>query len=364
MPALEPHSGTVLITGANGYLALWAVQKHLESRYTVRATVRSASKKAWLEDEVFKSFNASDSERKLEVVVVEDMTKPGAFDEAVKGVDAIQHVASPTDVDTDDPDVYIKPAVDGTLGLLKSALVHGSSLKRVVYTSSTGAVFTPGMTAPTTFTERDWNNKSIEIVKEQGKNAPKHTWYLASKSLAEKAAWDFYEKHKKEVNWDFSVVCAPWLLGPGLKPVPHPQDLNASIKIYYETCILDTPKTADQMAAANTFIDVRDLADMYVKMLEVEEAGGERFIIAKGIASWQEWVDLMNDPSFAASLPPSSSQGQNQRSNTKGIPGTKGNYINLYDVSKAERILAPVSMFRSMEETARDMVAQWVQAGY
>ena len=79
----------VLITGANGYLAVWVVKKYLEAGYSVRGTVRSLSKSAFLTE---KFSNYGD---RFELVVVEDITKDGAFDEAVKGVDVIAHTASP-----------------------------------------------------------------------------------------------------------------------------------------------------------------------------------------------------------------------------------------------------------------------------
>src|SRR5260370_30778208 len=79
----------VLVTGANGYLAIWVVKKYLEAGYSVRGTVRSLSKSAFLNDK-FSHYGD-----RLELVVVEDITKDGAFDEAVKGVDANAHTASP-----------------------------------------------------------------------------------------------------------------------------------------------------------------------------------------------------------------------------------------------------------------------------
>jgi nucleoside-diphosphate-sugar epimerase len=88
MVAISPPS-KVLVTGANGYLATWVVKKYLEAGYSVRGTVRSLSKSAFLNDKF------SDYGDRFELVVVEDITKDGAFDEAVKGVDAIAHTASP-----------------------------------------------------------------------------------------------------------------------------------------------------------------------------------------------------------------------------------------------------------------------------
>ncbi|KAI0245591.1 hypothetical protein BJV78DRAFT_1102259, partial [Lactifluus subvellereus] len=79
----------VLVTGANGYLAVWVVKKYLEAGYSVRGTVRSLAKSAFLNDK----FSHYDD--RFELVAIEDITKDGAFDEAVRGVDAIAHTASP-----------------------------------------------------------------------------------------------------------------------------------------------------------------------------------------------------------------------------------------------------------------------------
>ena len=88
----------VLVTGANGYLATWVVKKYLEAGYSVRGTVRSLSKSAFLSDKFARYGD------RFELVVVEDITKDGAFDEAVKGVDAIAHTASPFHYKATEPD--------------------------------------------------------------------------------------------------------------------------------------------------------------------------------------------------------------------------------------------------------------------
>ena len=97
MVAISPPA-KVLVTGANGYLATWVVKKYLEAGYSVRGTVRSLSKSAFLKD---KFGHYGD---RFELVVVEDITKEGAFDEAVKGVDAIAHTASPFHYNVTTPD--------------------------------------------------------------------------------------------------------------------------------------------------------------------------------------------------------------------------------------------------------------------
>ncbi len=97
MVAVSPPA-KVLVTGANGYLAVWIVKKYLEAGYSVRSTVRSLSKSTFLKEQ-FAEYG-----ERLELVVVEDITKDGAFDETVKGVDAIAHTASPFHYNAIDPD--------------------------------------------------------------------------------------------------------------------------------------------------------------------------------------------------------------------------------------------------------------------
>jgi nucleoside-diphosphate-sugar epimerase len=97
MVAVYPPA-KVLVTGANGYLATWVTKKYLEAGYSVRGTVRSLSKSAFLTNKFARHGD------RFELVVVQDITKDGAFDEAVKGVDAIAHTASPFHYKSTDPD--------------------------------------------------------------------------------------------------------------------------------------------------------------------------------------------------------------------------------------------------------------------
>ena len=209
----------VLVTGANGYLATWVVKKYLEAGYSVRGTVRSLTKSAFLTDK-FAQYG-----HRFELVVVEDITKDGAFDEAVNGVDAIAHTASPFNFNTSNPDGMpncfrmtilsvvdgqtfsdlIIPAVQGTKTILNSALKHGTTLKRVIFTSSCVAAFEV-TTVPRVFNESSWNEAAVEAVKTKGSAAGPFIIYCASKTLAEKAAWEFVAAHNSEISWDLTVV--------------------------------------------------------------------------------------------------------------------------------------------------------------
>ncbi|KAJ3517039.1 hypothetical protein NLJ89_g757 [Agrocybe chaxingu] len=281
MPTVSPSSiatPRVLVTGANGYIAMWMIRTLLEEGYTVRGAVRSDVKGRKLR-EYFGPY-----EDRVEWVVVEDITKEGAFDEAVKNVDAIEHTASPLSATTDDPNELINPAVNGTLGVLKSALKFGTTIKRVVITSSCAAVtrdIAPSPDKPThVFTEKDWADQSVEIVRTDGRKAPFTTKYRASKCLAEKAAWKFVDDHKAEIAWDLVTLQPPFVLGPPLQEVTTPACLNTSLAILYD--YLFREKSDEALKGNYGYVHVRDVASAHVKALRVPEAAGERFITSAG----------------------------------------------------------------------------------
>jgi nucleoside-diphosphate-sugar epimerase len=227
MVAVSPPA-KVLVTCANGYFATWVVKKYLEAGYSVRGTVRSLSKGAFLIDE-FAHYGDS-----FELVVVEDIIKEGAFDEAIKGVDIIAYTASPFHHKSTNPDgmpYFIRililfvaqvtdtdliiPAVRGTTSILNSALRHGNSLKRFILTSSIATV-REDTTAPHFFTESNWNDSAVERVKTKGSAAGSATIHMASKTLIEKIAWKFIAAHRTEISWDLVVINPPLIFGASL----------------------------------------------------------------------------------------------------------------------------------------------------
>jgi nucleoside-diphosphate-sugar epimerase len=109
----------------------------------------------------------------------------------------------------------IVPAVRGTTSILNSALKHGSALKRLILTSSVAAVREEN-TVPRAFNESNWNNLAVEAVKTRGSAAGPVTIYLASKTLAEKAAWEFVAAHKSEISWDLVAINPPFIFGARL----------------------------------------------------------------------------------------------------------------------------------------------------
>jgi len=343
MPIVEPGS-KVLVSGANGYIAMWIVRSLLEKGYSVRGTVRSADKGKHLQ-EYFKSYG-----NKFEIAVVDDIAKKGAFDEAIKGVDAILHTASPFHGNSEDPDEYIIPAVNGTVGILETALKNGSQVRRIVVTSSCGTVMAPP-DKPTTFSEKDWNEKSRKEVEALGRKAQNMSKYRTSKTLAEQAAWDFYKKHQNEIKWDLCVLNPPFVFGP--PNVANINSLNTSMQTWYDAVVSDTPKTKETLATSNAWVDVRDVGDAHVFALETGAAGGERIIISAGSFFWQEWLNTANalnpSPLPSHKLP-------------KGDPNLKSEYLINYDTSKAAKIFG--IKFRTKDEVTKDTLAYFAERGW
>ncbi|KAF9235760.1 hypothetical protein BU15DRAFT_89474 [Melanogaster broomeanus] len=335
MPAVQPEPPCkVLVSGATGYIATWVVQTLLERGYSVRGTVRSAAKGEHLK-KVFASYGD-----KFEVIVVEDISKVSIH--FPSRVDAIEHTASPVHLNAVDPDELIIPAVNGTVGMLKSVLKDESTkVKRVVITSSGAAVLRDDP-MPLTFTELDWNDQCLEILKkftqEGRKNeTPDMVKYQASKTLAERSAWEFVSspENQPRIKWDLVTFNPPF---PAIHEVTTP-------------CFPQQSDGVKANAACNDFlantgtcwIDVRDLAEAHTLALETEAAGGERFIVSSGLWKWQDFIDAANDlnppPKLSTTLP-----------------------VGCFNTAKADRVLG--LKYRSMAETTKDIFADYEARGW
>ncbi|KAJ3712142.1 D-lactaldehyde dehydrogenase [Lentinula raphanica] len=422
MPTV-PAGSKILVTGANGFVAAWVIRTLLEKGYKVRGTIRSEGKGVYLK----KIF--AEHEDNFELVIVEDITKDGAFDDAIKGVDAIAHTASPFQLAADDPQEVITPAVNGTISILKSALTI-PNLKRFILLSSTAAIISL-LPDPKPFTESDYNEQSIEDVKANGKKANQVNKYCASKTLAEKgmgvgqtegfsfsmkitffflelAAWELYNANKANISWDLAVLNPPYvcltlpnlhlhkltewtielpimqIFGPIIHEISSPAALNTSIGDWYNSVVRPDMggKSLDEIAmVGNAWIDIRDVALAHVLALQKVEAGGERLIILEGDFSYQNFSKFFrmftyyivvylvenNPPSsvtvdVANALKPSPIPSHTDL--PKGNPGQKGKPIFPCDASKASKILGPELVYRTKEETTRDMLADFERRGW
>lgn len=171
----------------------------------------------------------------------------------MKGVDAIEHTASPFHFSPSNPAEFITPAVAGTGSVLQSALLHGNdTVKRIVITSSCASVLTPDG-VQRVYSEADWNEYSVKQVETKGSQAPGHEIYRASKTLAERAAWQFAENNKGKANFDIAVLNPPFVFGPVLHDVTSPDALNTSMLDWYNTVVKGT-RSNEQLATVGYVI--------------------------------------------------------------------------------------------------------------
>lgn len=331
MPAVQPPAA-VLVTGASGFIAAWTVRRFLEKGFSVVGTVRSADKGEYLKN-LFKEFGD-----KFSFIVVQDIAKDGAFDEAVKNVDAVAHTASPFHMQGNEVEDYYRPALQGTNGVFESIAKHGPRVKRVVVTSSVAAVApsVPSATDPKPqgygYTEADWNDDDTKIVSEQGNNAPAVAMYCGSKVVAERAAWDFVERNKSTVSFDVVTIQPPFVFGPTIHQVSSLSSLNTSVAIF-RSYVLDqkTAESATEDALTTVsanWVDVRDVADAHVEVILRDSAGGERFITSAGAFAYQDFLNALSTTELK------------DRTN-KGFPGVPSKPTNptYFDGSKATREL-------------------------
>ncbi|CAG8683200.1 15722_t:CDS:2 [Acaulospora colombiana] len=382
MPALEPQSKVLLtgtkptklnppthksnknnmLAGGSGFLGAWTLKNLLESNLRIRAVVRSRSKADYLLDCL------QQHRSNLEFRIVKDITVPGAFDEVFEDgmVQGVIHSASPmpTTNPDEDPDLHIKPAVEGTLSVLRSAAKIGT-VKRVEITSSLVAALEPKK-APVTYTEESWNDTAVKTVQERGKGAPPYSKYTASKVLAERSAWEFV----KEENTSFDLVTLLPSYIWGVRTFSFLVHLtNVSKPIISETTanikgsnayLLDRLKhdrleklTAQEALMELRMVDVRDLAVLHVQALLVPAAGGERILASANELTWQRCFDVINQSGIPGMKP------------IRGYPEKlKGDWKPLIVISreKAKSILGIT--YRPAEETIKDLVADAIRIGW
>lgn len=114
-------------------------------------------------------------------------------------------------------------------------------------TSSVAAILNT-LPHPAVFDETSWNTTAVEECETKGKDASPFAKYRASKTLAERAAWDFVEKYKSSLKFDLVVINPPFVYGPILHEVDKPENLNTSMLDWYNTVIKATKDDATLVA--------------------------------------------------------------------------------------------------------------------
>ena len=243
----------MLVTGGSGFLGSWCVVELLRQGYQVRTTVRDLAREAEVRAAVGSQVSAGE---RLEVCAA-DLREDSGWPEAVEGCWYVLHVASPfPPVQPKDPDELIVPAREGTLRVLRAALAAG--VERVVVTSSVAAI-AGGSKPGHLLTEEDWTDP----------DRPCLSPYVRSKTIAERAAWDFMREQGAAER--LAVVNPGAILGPVLS-----DDHSYSLQVI-ERLLKGMPGIP---RIGFSFVDVRDVADLHLRAMTAPEASGERFIAA------------------------------------------------------------------------------------
>ena len=203
------------------------------------------------------------------------MTEDNGWDEGMQGCDYLLHVASPLSMQARDDDYFVKPAVAGVKRAFKFAKKH--NIKKVVLTSSVAAIIETDKDKEY-FDETDWSDvESREIGS-----------YSKSKTLAEKAAWDFVNEHGNPFK--LAVINPVLVTGPSLTG-----DLGVSNKAIE---MVVTGKMPVAIPMQFGYVDVRDVAAAHILAMQNESSNGERFALSEKDLSYKDITKFLRDNGF------------------------------------------------------------------
>ena len=267
----------VLVTGGSGFIGIHCILQLLDAGYRVRTTVRSLKRES--DVRAMLKVGGADPGDRLSFVVA-DLISDAGWPEAVAGCDFVLHVASPLPPSLPkDENEIIVPAREGTLRVLRAA--RGAGVKRVVLTSSFAAIGYGHKPQNAPFTENDWTDPNGDGLMA----------YTKSKTLAERAAWDFMVREGGSL--ELSAVNPVGVFGPVLGP-----DYSASILLVQrlmDGALPGCPKLNFGV------VDVRDVASLHLLAMTHPAAKGERFVATAGDFIWiREMAKILKDQMGAA----------------------------------------------------------------
>ncbi|MDT8757484.1 aldehyde reductase [Sphingomonas psychrotolerans] len=272
----------VLVTGGSGFVGSHVILQLLAAGHDVRTTVRNLSREA----ELRATLAAAGAEAMDGLTFfAADLEKDEGWAEAVAGCDYVQHVASPfPPAQPRDEQELIRPAREGTLRVLHAA--RDAGVKRIVVTSSFAAIGYGHGQREAPYTEADWTNPEGPAVQP----------YMKSKTLAERAAWDFIAREGN--GMELAVVNPVGIFGPALNG-----DLSTSIFLIQSMLEGKMPGTPRLYLGV---VDVRDVAALQLRAMTDPAAAGERFLAVAGEAmSFHEMATVLRERlgSAAAKVP-------------------------------------------------------------
>jgi len=252
----------VLVTGGSGFIGAHCILQLLKAGYRVRTTVRSLTREADVRAMLAVGGAAPEALAGDGLAFfAADLMADAGWAEAAKGCDYVLHVASPFPMGIPKhEDDLIVPAREGALRVLRAS--RDAGVLRVVQTSSFAAIGYGHKPQDAPFDETNWTNVNGEGV----------SAYAKSKTLAERAAWDFMAREGG--GMELSVVNPVGVFGPALGP-----DYSTSIVLVERLMNGAVPGLPRISFGA---VDVRDVADLHLRAMTDPKAKGERFLAVAG----------------------------------------------------------------------------------
>jgi len=347
-PANMAIGDLVLVTGSTGFIGFRTLRYTLEKGYAVRAAVRSESK-AELVRSNQSLASIKDLSSRLSFAIVPDIVADGAFDEAVKGVKYVLHLASPLStgitMDDDLEKEVIAPAVKGTLGILESAKKE-PSVKRIVITSSMVAIPPIGLLSGQTPTDYAYKpeDRADDIP---GPYPAVIVSYVQSKIAALKQSEAWIKQH----NPHFDLInIHPSFVGGRNDLARNVEELCTGTNFYFLAPALGLEATKAAGPRVANIVDVDDVAKAHVESLNESVAGNQSFSLTNkgGDMKWNDTRDIATkyfpDAVDSGVLP---------------NDGDTSPYLVINaDISKTEETFGKL---KSYEETVVSVLAQYLE---
>jgi len=260
----------VCVTGASGFIASHIVGQLLAQGYRVRGTVRKSP------EHYPHLLQLPGAGERLELVEA-DLLRSESFLSAFRECAFVIHTASPYVINVRDPENdLVKPALEGTAAVMEAA-GKTATIRRIVLTSSVAAV-TDEPDSSKVFTEQDWNTRS---------SLQRHPYHY-SKTLAERAAWEYIEQNKP--HFDLVSINPAMVTGPSIGPA-----INTTNAMIRDIMTGVYPGILDLNWG---FVDVRDTALAHILAMEKDSARG-RYLCSAGLLHMRELVELLRLSGYA-----------------------------------------------------------------
>ena len=261
----------VLVTGATGYIGLHCIHQLLNQGYAVNGSVRSPERK----DEIVNALQGHNTSTEHLNLFTLNLTEDTGWDEAMEGCDFLLHVASPISLERTDEDYFVQPAIDGVKRALSFAKKY--NIKKVVLTSSVAAIF-DSLEKKDVYDESDWSDT----------DNPHISAYSKSKTLAERAAWEFWKTEGHP--FDLAVINPALVVGASISG-----DIGESNKAIQMVASGKMPVAVPLMFG---YVDVRDVAAAHILAMQNPASNGERFALVEKDLWYKDVAKILKENGF------------------------------------------------------------------